>query len=255
MNWAMRRRVAYAVTSSVTLIAVFLYIYRDTLFPAPTCFDSKMNGYETGVDCGGTCSLMCSQEVNPISEKWTTALRTSSTTYDLVSLIANKNINNSPRGLNYKFTVFDNSGNVALEKSGRTIVPVNSDFPVIIQNVSLSTPPKNTTISFTNEKHYKTFEKPTSPTIRTIDTSFENSSIPKAYVKIQNTKFTTVKNIYVRVILYDSNQNAIGAGETFINSLRGEEQKNLVFTWNYPFLERSPQIKVYPILSPFVPVN
>ena len=255
MNWATRRRVIYAVTTIITLIAVFLYFYSDKLFPAPTCFDKKMNGYETGVDCGGVCSLMCTQEINPISSKWALALRTASTTYDLVSLISNKNINNSPLGLNYKFTVYDKLGSVILEKIGQTLVPVDSDFPVIIQNVDLKTPPANTTISFANERHYKTLEKPTSPTIRVINTTFENSSIPKVYVKIQNTKFSTVKNISVRVILYDSNQNAIGAGETFIDSLKGEEQKDLVFTWNYPFSERSPQIRVYPILNPFASAN
>ena len=219
------------------------------------CTNGVKDGDETGVDCGGTCSLMCSQEVNPITSNWTRALRTSSSTYDLVSLIANKNINNSPLGLNYKFIVFNKSGSIIFQKDGQTFVPVNSDFPVIIQNVHLDTPPANVVISFTNEKHYKTLESPINPTIKIINTSFENSFIPKVYVKIQNTKYTTVKNIYVRVILYDANQNAIGVGETFVDSMKGEEQKDIVFTWNYPFTENSPQIKVYPVLNPFGSVN
>ena len=251
MNWATRRRVIYAVTTSVTLIAVFLYLYRDTLFPAPTCFDNKMNGYETGVDCGGTCSLMCNQEINPIEVMWKRVLLTSSSTYDLVALVANKNINNSPLGASYKFTAFDNLGNVITTKEGQTIVPVNSDFPIIIQNIYSSTPLADVTVNLSSEKHYKTFEKPTHPTIKILNTFFENTSTPKAYVRIQNTKFTSIKSVPIRIVLYDLNQNAIGVGETNTGNLKAEEQKDLVFTWYFPFSEPSPKVVVYPIVNPF----
>ena len=32
--------------------------------PLPTCFDGIQNGSETGVDCGGTCYTLCSDDVN-----------------------------------------------------------------------------------------------------------------------------------------------------------------------------------------------
>ena len=255
MNWATRRRVIYAVTTVVTLIAVFLYLYRDTLFPAPTCFDNKMNGYETGVDCGGTCSLMCTQEITPLVVEWSQALQTSSSTYDLVALVSNKNINNAPQFVAYRFIVYDKQGKEIIKKEGKTIVPVNSDFPVIIQNVFTNLVPDHMVTVLSYEKHYKTFEKPTKPTIKILNTSFENTSIPKAYVTIKNTKFSSIKNIPVRIVLYDINQNAIGAGETFVGEMKAEEQKDLVFTWYYPFLTPFPNIIVYPIMNPFVSSN
>ena len=255
MDWANRRRIIYAATLAIILIAYVIYSFRDIFFPAPTCFDKAMNGYETGVDCGGTCSLKCNSEVVPLVTQWTTYIKTGTTTYDLVAMIANKNIDNAPYSIDYVFTVSDKNGRVLTRRNSSTIVPVNSDFPIIVQNVNL--PPTSMTVSIDIPKanHYQTFEKADKPTIKVINSSFENGPISRVYVTIQNTKLDSVDNIPVRVVLYDVNQNTIGVGETKVDRILAEEQKNVVFTWNFQFKENPALIKVYPIVNPFVSHN
>ena len=110
MNWQIKRRIMYGVAVLFIIIASTLYIYRDTFFPAPTCTDRKQNGYESGMDCGGTCSLRCTEEVLPLTVLWSRALNTSKDTYDLVAMVSNKNINNASYELKYIFKAYDENG-------------------------------------------------------------------------------------------------------------------------------------------------
>lgn len=252
MNWATKRRVIYALTTTTTIVAIVLYVYRSYFFPEPTCVDRKMNGFEIGVDCGGVCALRCESEVAPLVVEWTRALKTSKTSYDLVAFVSNKNIDNAPRFVSYKFSVYDKATHIIFEKEGQTLVPVNSDFPIILQNIELKSEPAQVSIELSKENNYKTFEKPAKPTIRVRQPSFENGDIPRVYVTIVNTKTTSVKNIPIRVVLLDSLGNAIGVGERFLERLAAEEEKNLVFTWDMHFAEEPATIKVYPIMDPFV---
>src|SRR5574343_1212258 len=120
MDWQTRRKIIYFTATLFTIAAISIYVFREKIFPSPTCFDTKQNGYEVGIDCGGVCSLRCSSEVAPLEVLWTRALQTSSTTYDLVAMISNKNIDNASQKFSYIFTVYDNQGQVMEEISGST---------------------------------------------------------------------------------------------------------------------------------------
>ncbi len=252
MDWAIKRRFIYALTLGIISITVVLYVYRNYFFPSPNCFDKKMNGFEVGIDCGGECVLRCESEVTPISVEWTRAIKASKTNYDLVAFVSNKNIDNAPKSISYRFSVYDKSSHVIFEKEGDTIVPVNSSFPIIEQNINLKSEPSYVSLEISKEYSYKTLEKPSKPTIRIKQPSFENGDIPRVYVTIVNTKSASIKNIPIRVVLYDSFGNAIGVGERFLDRMSAEEEKNLVFTWDNRFTEDVVQIKVYPIMDPFV---
>lgn len=252
-QWSKRRRVVYGAGFLVALVLLFTYFYRDTLFPTPTCSDGKQNGYESGVDCGGTCSLRCAQEVIPISVSWARAVRTSSTTYDLVALLSNKNIDNAPRGLSYVFTVYTKDGKQMLAVQGTTIVPVDGDFPVIKQNVILPEEPGEVSATVSaNVPHYKALEKPTEPTIRVSNTRFEAGSISRVYARITNTKRVSLRSVPVRVLLYEASGNVFGVGETIIPELGKESAEDVVFTWKNAFEQTPTKITVVPILDPFL---
>ena len=61
----------------IILIVIYsLYHFRDVISPAPTCFDGKANGLENGIDCGGNCNLMCTDEVKPLIVEWSSFIKT-----------------------------------------------------------------------------------------------------------------------------------------------------------------------------------
>lgn len=251
--WSTRRKVSYATGTLFFIVAVLMYVYRDTLFPVPTCFDKKQNGYESGIDCGGTCSLRCKEQVIPLSVLWSRALPTGSSTYDFVAYVSNKNLDNAPKEISYIFSAYNANGAVFYTLQGKTAVPTDGDFPVIVQNISLKEKPAEVGVQFeTDVPHYKVLEKPTDPTLKVVNTRYETGSIPRVYATVINTKRLPLSNIPVRVLLYDANGNVYGAGETVIPTLGKEESKDIVFTWTRAFKEGPTKIRVFPILDPFL---
>lgn len=252
MNWYTRRKLFYLLGTTATIITLFLYFFRNILFPTPTCFDNKQNGYESGIDCGGTCSLRCSDEIIPLSIIWSRALQTGTTTYDFVTMISNKNIDNTSRVLGYSFTAYDETGNQLIVVNGTTTTPVDTDFPIIKQNITLPQKPKEIVVKLFDTPHFTVAEKPTSPTIRSINTRYESGDIPRVYTTIINTKRITISNLPVRVVLYDINDNAIASGETIINFLDKEGSQDITFTWNNPLSQSPSKIRIYPIFDAFL---
>lgn len=231
---------------------IFVYSFRDTLFPHPTCFDSKQNGFESGVDCGGACSLRCSQEVIPLSISWATLSKTSSSTYDLIAYVSNKNLDNVPHDMAYTFVVYDAGGNEIRRIPGKTLVPLG-DFPIIYQNATFPIAPKNISVTLANDaKHYKVNEQPTDQVIKVSDTKFEAGSIPRVSAKVINRTRQVFRNIPVRVVLYDTNGNAFAGGETIIPELGKEEEESVVFTWKQSFENPPVKMRVMPIMDPFL---
>lgn len=253
MNWGSKRKFIYAAGVIVTMILVGIYLFRASLFPTPSCFDTKQNGYEVGVDCGGTCSLRCSSEVIPLSVVWAQVVQTSSSTYDYGALVSNKNIDNAPKNIGYTFIAYDSQGKVIDTRSGQTLAPVDGEFPVIEQNVRLASAPASISATVTsNVPHYKVLENPTIPTIRITGTRYEQVNIPRVYSTLTNTKRLVLRNIPVRVVLYDGQGNAYAFGQTIIPELGKEESKDIVFTWDHAFAQAPSQIRIFPILDPFL---
>lgn len=253
LEWAKRRKIIYGIITIIIILLAGIYVFRDAIFPTPSCFDTKQNGYESGVDCGGTCSLRCSQEVIPLSVTWARALKTGSTTYDLVALISNKNIDNAPRQIIYTFIAYDAAGKEINRINGSSIAPIDGDFPIVEQSVALPEEPFEVSATLTsNLPHYKVLEKPTSPTLRIMNTHYESGSIPRVYATITNTKRIILHDLAVRALLYDADGNVYAVGKTVVPTLGKEATQEVVFTWDKAFPVAPTKIRVFPILDPFL---
>ena len=253
LNWNTKRKMLYAFVVSSFIISSVLYIYRDTFFPAPTCFDNKQNGYESGIDCGGVCDLRCKDEVTPLSVIWTRFILVGPNTYDLIAMVSNKNINNAPKEISYTFFIYDKDGGNISFVDGKTIVPVDTDFPVIKQNIHINKIPSALVLKVNAGPSYKVSEKPTSPTVTVSNISYEKGDTTRVYANISNTKFTRLLDLPVRVILYGNDNNIFAVGETVIPLLDKQETKTVTFTWNFPLSQTPKVIRVYPIFDPFIP--
>jgi hypothetical protein len=251
MDWQTKRKVIYGGAFICIVLALLVYMFRDTLFPAPTCFDKKQNGFEEGVDCGGTCLLTCSQSVTPLLVTWSRALQTSTTTYDIVALVANRNINSAAHTLSFTFVAYDAKGNALGQITGTTLEPIDGDFPVVLQNIQLPEKPASVTTTLTDGPHYKVASNPTSPILIVKNTRYEAGDIPRVYATVTNTKRVTLSRIPVRVVLYDAGDNAYAAGETIIPFLDKEGSQDITFTWKGAFKNDPIKVRVYPILDPF----
>lgn len=249
MSWNSRRKFIYALATLVFCTALTVYVLRDVIFPNPTCFDQKHNGFEAGVDCGGECSLRCDSEVIPLEVVWARFIPVSNGAYDLVGMVSNKNINNASHVLGYTFTLYDAQGNT-IERSGTTTSPVDGDFPIIVQSVHLTRQPVSISLSLQDTPHYRSEERPTDPTLRTGNELYEPGSIPRLSFMVMNTKRVVLRNTPIKVILFDEKDNAYAVAQTVVPELNKEEVKDITVTWDNPLPFAPTKIRIYPIFNP-----
>lgn len=235
MDWSMRRKVIYGVTTLFFFMAVGAFLFQNILFPDPTCFDNEKNGYESGIDCGGTCSLKCSSEVMPIKVLWSRALPAGEGRYDFVSLIENKNIDNAPRDVGFSFSAYSREGAEVFSYTGTTTISVEDEKPIILADQIVNGIPDRVVLTLFPAYHYAAKERPKTTLVRTVRVRHEEGDISRAYVTVKNMTQKTFVDLPVRVVLYDAQRNAIAAGETRIKLLGPEEEPELVFTWKVPF--------------------
>jgi hypothetical protein len=251
MTWASSRKVIYAILFIVMLVAFGVYGFRGILFPTPTCVDDKQNGYEEGVDCGGMCARKCIDQISPLRVVWTRVIPVDKEVYDLAALISNRNLDSAPFTLSAVFTVYDKKAKVIFTRRVSITPPTTGDIPIILQNISFKEEPHNLVVTLEEGTSYKTPLAFQSVQISATNYRFENGDIPRLYVTIKNLTRERFINLPVRLVLYDSDQNAIGVGQTIIESLDKDSSDEVVFTWNTKFKVAPTVIKAYPILSPF----
>lgn len=255
MDWYTRRKLVYAFGVFIFICATSVYVFKDRLFPAPTCYDNKLNNFELEVDCGGTCALKCSSEVAPLTVLWSRALKVSSSTYDLVAMISNKNIDNASPQLGYTFIMQDADGKTIAELKGVTLAPINGDFPIIEQSITLEKEPHTVNVILQDSPHYGVLEKPTSPTIRISNEKYEAGDTGRVFATVTNAKRKAVSNLPLSVVVFDDYGNAFAVGKTIVPFLNKEESKVISFTWNPPLSVIPTRIKVYPFFDPFNVAN
>lgn len=256
MEWQTRRKIIYGFGLFVMILSISLFFLKDIIYPEPTCFDKKQNGYELGIDCGGLCSLRCTSEVVPLTVVWTRFLVVSPGVYDLVGMVSNKNTNNASNGVSYVFNLFNTKGEFIGDVKGKTIAPINGDFPIVVQSFALPSDLHTATLSIVDDQpHYMVYENPVSPTLRITNERYEMTTKSRVYAIVKNMKRITLRNIPVIVTLLDENNNVYAVGTTRIDALDKEESKEISFTWNQELSQPPLRIKVYPIFDPFLAIQ
>lgn len=255
MTWATRRQLFYLGI----LLALFLGLLFLVLYPyfnkPPTCFDNKQNGMETGVDCGGMCSLACINQVDPIATLWARSFRVVPGRYNAVAYLENHNKSTAVERIAYKFRFADKDNTYIGKREGVTYVPPASKFAVFAPGIDVGN----------SVPVYTTFEFSEVPTWRQVDQSkidqlkmdisniqLENESTsPHLSAVIKNNSLFDVPEITIIAVLYDASHNALSVSSTYVEDLGGGEVKNLNFTWPEPIPGTVVTKEIFPLYNIF----
>ena len=114
-SWAFKRRI-YVVVFFVFVLILFIgYIWYATYTP-PSCFDTKRNQDEEGVDCGGKNCIPCASKIKTPAILWTRFFSLKDGFVDAAAMIENQNEFLEAKILSYTITIYDNK-NVIIAKS------------------------------------------------------------------------------------------------------------------------------------------
>ncbi len=230
-RWAFLRRMQYGVGFFAVLTLIVAGTYRIYFYSPGDCFDTKTNRDERGVDCGGSCVRICTSDTLPPNILWAESFNITGRQYNAVAYVENVNTVASAPLIKYTFEFFNGTQKVG-ERSGQTVLPPNSIYPIFEGRITL----ESDTVTDTKL------------TIDAIDlwvpatigrgqfktTSLNLSGVdarPRLDVTIENTELVAAKNVEVVATLFNAAGQPITASQTFIDSLDGRSVKDIVFTW------------------------
>jgi len=239
--WATKRKLQYLgiiVAFFIILVAIPLYVF---IYDKPTCFDGFENGDESGVDCGGSCRLLCTAEIGQPIARWDPRIfRISPGIYSVLAYLENPNVTAEVLHAPYIFKLYDNKGLLITERKGETFIPKGQTFAIYEGNFSTGERvPTRAIFSFEpNLTWTKNLSTPPGLEVTNKALSREESS-PRVDATVTNKSVSPVSNIELTAIIFDGAGSAIGASRTLVEDINPQESKALVFTWPNPFETKS----------------
>lgn len=233
-KWAFWRRTQYGAGLASFFAVIFLIVYMQYVYSAPTCFDGNQNGGEAGVDCGGACTRICAFTVTKPQALWARSFRVQNGQYNAVAYIENKNrVAASPK-LTYTFSLHDAQG-LIVERKGETILPPDSVYPVFEAKIQTGTRvPTQTFIALDEIAIWQPATVGRDQFTVTERKLSEADGTPRLDAKIRNNALTKADSVEVVATIFDTNNNALTSSRTFIDNFQPRSEASVVFTWPEP---------------------
>lgn len=236
MSWAQRRKFIYLGTITLIIVMVVGWYSAVHFYQAPTCFDGKQNGTEQGIDCGGSCSLLCPAQYAPLSVLWSRFSKVNDGSYNVLAYVQNSNLNAGANNLGYVFKLYNSDGVLLNERFGQTFAPADRTLAIFEADMQTGNQiPQRVDFSFTTNAIWIKAQSQASGLSISQTTLSREDTAPRLSATISNQTINLVKNIEAVAIVYDANGNTISFSRTILDSLGDHESKTLSFNWPKPF--------------------
>jgi hypothetical protein len=250
LSWGARRQLMIIGTFVAIIVVIALAIIIPKLNTKPTCSDGKQNGTEQGVDCGGACSKLCAFQTTDVVVKWSRVFSVTNTVASVVAYIQNPNITAAARNVPYEFKIYDADHQFIADRSGVAYIAPNGSSAIFEGGIQVgSRIPKYAEFHFTADPLWVSLD-PRVSSIAVVPTNqvLENAGTkPKITGTISNISDRYgVRNISVVAVAYNTEDNAVGASQTFVAGLDPKGTSEVYFTWPNPFPDAVTRIELIP---------
>lgn len=244
LSWGERRKYTYLTAFGIIAFAFLCWIYFAFFFQAATCFDGKQNGAEVGVDCGGSCSLLCVNQARQPTVAWARSFLTVSATsttpaagqvpnnlYTAAAYIQNTNLTAGARNVAYSFQLFDANNQLIIERDGVSNLPPLPIIPIIEPGIPTGTHTvARTLFSFSDLPVWHTIAPDALPPVNISDQALASDG-SRLSLTLENNTVQDISDITVGSVLFDSNGVALAASKSLIHSLPHKSSQAVTFTW------------------------
>lgn len=237
MSWAQRRKTTYSIFFVIALFVLAVIIV--AIFPQkqPTCFDGIQNQGETGIDCGGPCTILCHADYASPTVLWTQWAKVeSSGTYNLVAYAENPNLGVGAIDVPYSFKIYDANNILLYSATGTADIPASNNFVVFESGINVNDKvPARVDFEFSPGYTWQKVADLEQGLSAVSQPPIDTDTAPKLFATLTNNDLTEVDNIQSVAILYDTNGNAIAFSKTFTDSIAPGATADIAFTWPEPF--------------------
>jgi hypothetical protein len=245
-HWSSRRKrfifliVLFSLIILVGVPAGFLF------YEPPTCFDGKKNSDEEGVDCGGSCQLLCPAQSLPLIPKGDPrVLEVLSGFYNVVAIVENPNATGMIERARYTLRFFESSSITPIKiVEGETVVSRSSTFAVFAGPFNFGeVRPNRATLEWRPDTLIWVRDDSPKPalSIRNVELS-KTETEPRVTASLVNNSLERINNVELVALISDEGGNIISATKTVVNSVGRGEPTPIIFTWPKPF--GSPNVSV-----------
>ncbi|HAS85109.1 MAG TPA: hypothetical protein DCS23_03530 [Candidatus Yonathbacteria bacterium] len=237
MDWSQKRKILYAVGFTVIIILLVSYPAYLLFYKAPTCFDAKQNGEETGVDCGGGCALVCAVDVKAPRIVWAKTFSINGG-YDIGAYVENINPNAGIKNAHYTARVFDSNEVIIAEKKGNIdLIPLSAHL-IFETGVIFSGTPDRTEVSFDSGDlmRWTRASQVPSPVVTKNQNLKNVDTEPRFNAVLVNTdQVSEVSKLTLGAIIYDPLRNPIAISKTYVNRIPKGGEQDIFFVWHKRF--------------------
>ncbi len=254
MHWGLKRKMIYTLAVLAFIGGIIFLILRSYLSVDPTCFDAKLNGDESGIDCGGSCELVCRDDTRDIIIEWARALPVTDTVYNLVASLQNQNVHAGIRRVAYEFKAYDSKNILIAERRGYTAIGPNQRTAIFEGTVDMGIRvPYLTTFTFLEPLVWHETEDRFAKKLLTIEreTWTQLESSPKLTARVRNNNAFDIVDVNVVVIAYDGSGNALATSQTVVESIPQGSFKDVAFTWPQPLQATPIKVDIIPRINAF----
>ena len=248
MSWGLRRKLLYSAVGGGLFFVVVAWVGLQFLSHPATCADGIQNGSETGVDCGGSCAMLCANAAQKPIVMWARAFQTSSNTVTAAAYLQNTNMGNyaGAYGVRYAFRLYDADNLLIVERDGVIDIPPQNTVPVVEPNVVVGQRHvAHVFFDFSSEPSWTKIPVAALPTLR-----LSNQQLPpdglQLSATIQNAGLYGVQNLTVAAVLFDTNGEAVAASKSLMPSVPAGSAQAVTFTWTAA--SQSVRAEITPIL-------
>ncbi|MFZ1987434.1 MAG: hypothetical protein WAV21_00150 [Minisyncoccia bacterium] len=249
MSWSSQRKAFILTSIGAVIFAVFAVTLISVLYKTPSCTDQKKNQDETGIDCGGSCSRLCTAEVAAPSIRFVRQLSPQNGRTDIIAYIDNTNAHAAVKNAAFKVTLYGADNIVVTSKTGTVNLPPASTVPLFIPNLfSGSQPVVRAFLTFDESSFvwYRLNEE--LPTLAVSDARLSLGETPRLSAIVSNSEVLPMRGVPVVATLFDAQNNVIAASGTVVD-LPASAAVPVVFTWNAPFSGIPARYEIIPLVQ------
>ncbi len=254
MTWAARRQLKYLSVFFGIILVILAIIIIPRLKTEPTCFDGKQNGDEEGIDCGGSCALICPGQAKEPVILWSRAFPVAGNVYNLIAFVENRNTDKAVYKVDYEFRVYNEKNRLIGRKEGSTFIPPNQEFAIVETRFS-SGLEKARSVTFDFASPLIWYKK--EPTLQLMPFKIRDAYLEEGdngaslSFYVVNESPQPMPPFSVIGLLKDINDNVINGSISQREGLAGGQTMSVVLTWPEKLTDRPVGNDIYLSINPF----